>query len=146
MRQKKLLSCSSILQSASASILERGRELARLNHAVRQLLPDDLAVHCQVMNFRDKTLILGASSAARATQLRFMAPELRSSLQHSLSLNIETIKIRVLQETVESKPVVRRVPALSANSANLLAQTAQTVDHPELQEALYRIAAKMRSN
>ena len=146
MRQKKLLSCSSILQNATTSILERGRELARLNHVVRRLLPDDLAAHCQVMNFRDGTLVLGASSAARATQLRFMAPELQSTLRHSLPWHLETIKIRVLQETVEPTPVARRATALSAGSASLLAQTAQTLDHPELQEALYRIAAKMRHN
>lgn len=146
MRQNKLLSCSSILQNATASVLERGRELVRLNRAVRHLLPVDLAAHCQVMNFRDGTLVLGASSAARATRLRFIAPQLQSSLQQSLSAKLETIKIRVLPETVESTPTARQAQTPSTTSAELLAQTAQTLDHPELREALYRIAARMQNN
>ncbi len=146
MRQKKPLSCSSILQNATAAILKRGRELARLDHTVRRLLPNDLATHCQVVNFRDGTLVITTSSAARATQLRFTVPELQSRLQHQLPMKLETIKIRVRPENVQPARVTRPAQTLSATSANLLAQTAKTLDHPGLKEALYRIATRVRNN
>jgi hypothetical protein len=146
MRQNKPVSCYSILQNTNASVLERGRQLARLNDLVQQLLPDDLAAHCQVLNYRDGTLLLAAGSAARATRLRFIASELQSVLQQELPIHIETVKIRVLPESPQPTPAVRPAQTLSAASARLLAQTAQTMDHPGLQEALYRIAANMRKN
>ncbi len=109
-----------------------------------RLLPDGLAAHCKVMNLRRETLVISATSPAWAARLRFAAPELVKQLRCQFSMNVHTIEVRVLPEAFEIQSVIREKPEMSAASANLLAQTAQGVDHPGLREALYRLAAKTR--
>ncbi len=142
MRQNNAFPCADILRNAELPLLERARRLQRMEQAVLRLLPEDLAAHCSVMNLKNETLILGVASPAWAARLRFAVPEFTRQLQCQLSLAITGIDIRVLPESLDIQPVSRRPESLSMDNATLLAQTAESVDHPELREALYRLAAK----
>jgi len=145
MRQKKTVSCYQIMDNARLPLLERARKLQRLEQAVLGLLPENLAAHCSVMNLKNEILVLAAPSSAWAARLRFAGPELVKQLKNQFSLNLRSIQIRIQPETLEIQPTVRRPQLkLSLASGTLLAQTAQTVDHPALREALYRLAAKAR--
>ena len=144
MRQKDALPCSRILANAAFPILERARRLQRLEQAVLRLLPENLSAHCTVQNLKSEILVLATSSPAWAARLRFAAPDLIKQLECQLALTIRTIQLRVEPETVEIQVVKSRQPKLSLASGTLLAQTANSVNHPALQEALYRLAAKAR--
>ena len=146
MRKNNASPCANILQNAGLPLLERARSLQRLEQAVLRLLPEDLVAHCSVMNLKRETLILGVRSSAWAARLRFAAPELIKQLQCQLSLAATSIEVRVIPETLNIQPVSRKPEAISMDNATLLAQTAENVNHPELREALYRLAAKARES
>ncbi|MEA2080218.1 MAG: DUF721 domain-containing protein [Pseudomonadota bacterium] len=144
MRQKNTVSCCQILDNARLPLLERARKLQRLEQAVLGLLPEDVAAHCRVMNLKNKILVLAAPSSAWAARLRFAGPELVRQLNGQFALNLHTIQLRIQPQTSEKQSVRQHQLNLSMASGTLLAQTAQTVNHPALREALYRLAAKAR--
>jgi hypothetical protein len=59
-------------------------------------------------------------------------------------MEIRHVELKIHPETVDNQPVKRNPIELSLNNAELLAKTAKSINHPELQEALYRLAAKTR--
>ena len=144
MRQKKATSCSLILQNARLPILERAKKLQRLEQAVLQLMPADLAAHCTVMNLKNEILVLATTSSAWAARLRFAAPDLVKQLGCQHALNLRGIQVRIEPEISQIQEDKSHPPRLSMASGALLAQTAQTIKHPALQEALYRLAANAR--
>ncbi len=144
MRQKNTVSCCQILDNARMPLLERARKLQRLEQAVLGLLPENVAAHCKVMNLKNEILVLSAPSSAWAARLRFAGPELIKQLKSQFALNLRTIQIHIQPETVEIQSIRQQQLKLSLASGTLLAQTAQTVKHPALREALYRLAAKAR--
>ena len=144
MRHKDAVPCSRFLANAALPILERARRLQRLEQAVLRLLPENLSAHCTVQNLKSEILVLATSSPAWAARLRFVAPDLIKQLECQLALTIRTIQVRIEPETLDIQPVKRQQPKLSLASGTLLAQTANSINHPALQEALYRLAAKAR--
>lgn len=145
MPRKTATTCSRILENAAFPLLERAQKLLRLEQTVLRILPEDLATHCKVLNLRNKALIVSAPSSAWAARLRFAAPELMRQLRSAYSLDVETLQVRIRPPTAEPRPSRRTRPELSLASANLLAQTAQNIEHHGLQEALFRLAAKFRN-
>jgi hypothetical protein len=144
MRQKTTLSCSQILERAGLPILERSRKLSRLEQAVLQCLPAELGSHCNVVNLKNEILVLSTPSPAWAARLRFAVPDLVKQLKCQFSLEINRVVLKTQPEKKEIQPVKRPGMRLSLANATLLAQTAQSIRHPALQEALYRLAAKTR--
>jgi hypothetical protein len=142
MRQKNTVSCCQLLDNAKLPLLERARKLQRLEQTVLGLLPENVAAHCRVMNLKNEILILAAPSSAWAARLRFAGPELVKQLKSQFALKLRTIQIQIQPETLEIQSIRRPQLKLSLTSGTLLAQTAQTVKHPALREALYRLAAK----
>jgi hypothetical protein len=144
MRQKNTVSCYQILDNAKLPLLERARKLQRLEQAVLGLLPGNVAAHCKVMNLKNEILVLAAPSSAWAARLRFAAPELVQQLKGQYALQLRTIQVHIQPESHEIQSIRQPPLKLSLASGTLLAQTAQTVNHPALREALYRLAAKAR--
>jgi hypothetical protein len=144
MRQKNTISCCQILNNARLPLLERARKLQRLEQAVRGLLPEDVAAHCRVMNLKNEILVVAAPSSTWAARLRFAGPELVKQLEGQFALKLRSVQIRIQPETLEIPVSKQPKLKLSLASGTLLAQTAQTVNHPALREALYRLAAKAR--
>ncbi len=142
MPRKDAVSCSGILAAAALPILERARKLQRLEQVVLQLLPKNLSAHCKVQNLKSEILILTTTSPAWAARLRFAVPDLIKQLECQISLTLRAIQIKIEPETYELQPVKQHQPRLSTASGNLLAQAADSVNHPALREALYRLAAK----
>lgn len=144
MRQKAAFSCSEILEQAHLPVIERARRLTRLERAVLQSLPAELAAHCKVANLKNETLVLATSSPVWAGRLRFVAPDLIKQLKCQFSLEIRSVELKIQPESVDIQPVKKPPLQMSLRSATLLAQTAEAVGHPPLQEALLRLAAKTR--
>ena len=144
MRQKDTVSCCQILNNARLPLLERARKLQRLEKAVLGLLPEDVAVHCKVMNLKNEILVLAAPSSAWAARLRFAGTELVRQLRGQHAMKLRSVQIRIQPEADTIQSIKQPQLKLSLASGTLLAQTAQAVEHPALREALYRLAAKAR--
>jgi hypothetical protein len=145
MRHKDMLSCGQLLHDVKLPMLERALKLQRLERAVRALLPADLAAHCRVMNLKNECLVLAAPSSAWAARLRFASAALVTQLHDRYALPLRDVQVRVQPETSAIPEVNRPRATLSLASGTLLAQTAQTLNHAALREALYRLAAKARN-
>jgi len=142
MPRKEAVLCSRILAAAALPVLERARQLQRLEQTVLQLLPKNLSAHCKVQNLKSEILILTTSSPAWAARLRFAVPDLIKQLECQLALTLGAIQIKIEPGASDFLQVKQRQAKLSLASGCLLAQTAHSVNHPALQEALYRLAAK----
>jgi hypothetical protein len=144
MRKKAAAACSQLLERASLPMLERARKLARLEQAVLELLPAEFSTHCKLLNLKHDILVLSVTSPAWVARLRFSIPELHHQLSHKHGLTIRGTEIKIQPDIQQKQSVERPAQQLSMRSAELLAQTACTLDHAGLQEALYRIAARTR--
>lgn len=145
MRQKTTVRCSQILNQAALPILKRAGKLVRLEQAVLQLLPVDLSAHCQVVNLKQNILVLATTTPAWAGRLRFAAADLIKQLKHLHHLEVHRIELKIYPKSDNFHAVKRTPMQISLSNAELLAKTAQSINHPELQEALYRLAAKTRN-
>ena len=77
-------------------LLKKNQQLETINALVQPLLDEELALHCQVANFREGCLVLQADSAAWATRLRYQIPVLLQALRTPDRLpNIATIRLIV---------------------------------------------------
>jgi len=137
--------CFKLLEGAAVPLLERARKLARLEQAVLGLLPENLAGHCKVLNLKKETLVLSVNSSAWAARLRFAEPELIRQLQCHFPELVRSVQVRIQPPSVERSPKQHPKLKISMENAELLAQTARSIQHPDLQEALYRLAAKARN-
>jgi len=146
MPQKNTVCCCQVLDYARLPLLERARSLQRLEQAVLGLLPENLAAHCRVINLKKEILILAVPSSAWAARLRFAGPELVRQLNGRSALKLRSIQVHIQPESEKIQSIKQPPLQLSLASGTLLAQTAQTINHPALREALYRLAAKAREN
>lgn len=144
MPRNNATTCSRLLEAAALPLVERARKLLRLEQTVLQILPQGLAAHCKVLNIRNKILVLEAPSSVWAARLRFAAPDLLRQLQSGAALNVDTLQVRVRPALPEKPPAHHAHPQISMENANLLAQTANSIEHRGLKEALFRLAAKAR--
>lgn len=144
MSRNNATACYLLLETAALPLVERARKLLRLEQTVLKILPNDLSARCKVLNIRNKILILETPSSAWAARLRFAAPELLRQLQSRAALNLDALQVRVRPAPPESPVARRSQPKISMESGTLLAQTANGIEHRELKEALFRLAAKAR--
>ena len=123
-----------------------GRELAAqkaLLADVRQCLPADLAAHCAAAQLRDDTLVLHVDSAAWATRLRYLAPQLARALATEYR-SLRTVKVRLL--IAQSRQDQAKTPAQhSDRAAKIIHNSADHANSAALQTALRRLGDAVRS-
>jgi len=73
----------------------RVRERQATLDQLKAVLPADLAGKIATAGLDGGRLSIGVTSAAWASRLRYMAPELRRSLGEALGVKIDSVKIRV---------------------------------------------------
>ncbi len=129
--------------------------LSKLNQEFKQALahhvPAAWLAHCQVANVHEMTLIVSVDSAAWASRMRYQHAKI---LQIYQSLDIlplppvQRILIRVHPSTATplvkiAEPAASSVinsRTVSAQTAQLLAETAENVEYAPLQAVLQRLA------
>lgn len=126
-------------------ITQHAQLLERLNHAFQQSLPAQFSAHCKLANISGTTLILHTDNAAYSSLIRFQAPVLCKKLSQDLSLDINTIEVKVrpnqpLFENQSSNSI-----ALPASASTALKQTADTMEDGPLKAALERLALRKKS-
>lgn len=76
-------------------LVERAREAGALDARVRALLPDELAAHVTGAVLNGDTVVVLADSAAWATRIRFMAPELVARLAPRYDGGVARVRVKV---------------------------------------------------
>jgi hypothetical protein len=136
--------------SALGRLNARRHELDALLARVRRLLPPTLAPHCVATVAKAERLVLFADSPAWSSRLRFFSSELATALcGQGLFRAPPRVEIRVhLPATLPGRDAAGTPPRaplqLSAGTASLLAQTAASLEDPELAAALRRLSRHRR--
>lgn len=128
-----------------ARLLEQVHRLQSLNALLRACLDTEAAPHIQVADLSADRLVVHADSAAWATRLRYLAPQLLRCLHKTPQLtNVRHLDIRVIPHGQPTTSVAH--PAvLSADSASILESAAAGISDPPLRTALKRLARRGRS-
>lgn len=129
-------------QSVLAFIQNKVQQLTKLNPIWLAEIPSDLAEHTRIANFRDGYLIVECDSAAWATRLRYILPDITQKLlKHPDFRDLTHIEwnIQPLFHTPNTQ-LSPLPPMLSSASAELLKNAADNIHVKSLQEALLRIA------
>lgn len=126
--------------SGYSNLVKHARELNSLNLQLQRHLPASLGKHCQLANYRSNTMIIQSESAAWASKLRYLLPQLRRELsQYPVFSGLKDIHIRVAATVTESREKPSP-PRLSNQSALLLEQAAASISDPDLGKALAQLA------
>lgn len=124
-----------------AQIMQQAELLRQINHSFHQLLYDaNLAEHCQVMSWKQGCLTIRVDSAAWATRLRFLTPQLLASLRIELK-ELKEICYRVRPAEVTTPLNYWKKAPLSSESAELLTTVAENVIDMKLKAALEHFIA-----
>ena len=121
-----------------AELVQQARENRRSTEQVRRQLPAELARHVSGAQFEQGRLVLLTHSPVWASRLRYAEPGLRAALNHA-----GEIRVKVLPSGGAAPPRRRqrtRSAALSAKSAAQIRAIAATIEDPQLNQALLRLA------
>lgn len=130
-----------------AILVTRTRQLASLTRILRQQLDPAIASHCYVGRIEHNRLVVIVDSAAWATKFRFYSAALLPALKnaHHSFAKIEQIQVKILTPTGQdwtsaAAPAVTVRPSLNEENARGITTLADSIDDPELQAALNRLA------
>jgi len=127
-----------------AILITRTRQLSRWTAMLRKQLDDALAGHCYIGALDDSTLTIFVDDAAWATRLRFQSAQLIPRLREAGSVfsDVQRIAVKILNldRAAEAARQETPGPALSSDNANIINSLSDSIDDPELQQALQRLA------
>jgi len=132
----------SIDKFLGSQITDKKLLIEKLNAIILPLLPEISQSHITTASYNkdNQELILIADSPVWAARLRTQHRTIITKLQNELSFPVSSIKVK-FQQPVKNKPEAKKhLPNLSDKSAELIRQTANSVEDEELKNALLRLA------
>ncbi|MBL1260871.1 MAG: DUF721 domain-containing protein [Thiotrichaceae bacterium] len=139
-------SVKKLLSSGKSTQLRRltqfSRQLTELSALTQSCLPSPWQGQCQAVNIRGKTLILQTESPAWASQLRFYAPAMLSTLTHHHCNYIKEISIRIKPVSALTPADTRQKMNISSQSATLITSLAESTTDNNLRRSLLRLASR----
>ncbi len=135
-----------VIEQASdelATLITRTRQLKRLTYILRRHLDEHLAKHCYIGNISAPTLTILVDGASWATKLRFATPDLLEKLseENQVFNGLKQIKVKILTPTRESETTVtHHGPQMNLENAKGLQSLAESIEDPDLQRALNKLA------
>lgn len=125
-----------------AGLLQQSQQWQRLDHAVKSLLPPNLAPHFQVACIENHCLVLIAANSMASGRLRMILPSLLPALIR-LDNRIGDVRIKNIPHTPPS-PKTKNLH-LSEQALQQFANTADRLQHhSELAEALQKLVEHHR--
>lgn len=124
-------------------IFDKIRALNLIQEKVQTYLDPVLAKYCQVANLAENRLVLLVANGSVATQVRFMANDLLKKFSQDPSLqhvrHIEC-KVRPARTKVSDDKKDYQVQPLSADTAAIVRELADTIEDKKLREIMLRIS------
>lgn len=143
-------------EQINPNFIIQAKKLARLTKLVHSILPVECHSHVSVGGIRDRNLMLITDSPVWTTRLRQLSPQILQHIrantpekQASQVIHHVQISTRYNNSTVEKQQALskenRHRPQLSEKSGLMLAQSAESIDHPKLKTALLKLASHSKS-
>ena len=131
----------SSLSDEGQSLVYRAKILARMNTALKPLLPNSARKHIVIMNIKMNSVILAADSAVQLTYLRFEHQNLLNNIKQIPGLEGVTQLHFKVQPTafVSSKKLVRKA-LMSEQTSRMIRQSAEGFEDKSLRAALVRLS------
>ena len=152
-------------EQINPKFINQAKKLARYTALLRKILPAECLSHVKVANIRDQNLMLITDSPVWTTRLRQLSPQILRSL-HDNPVNdelssdnfpiIHHVQISTRYQAsghassgfsgnldIENSPQKksRHAPQISSKTAELLSQSANSIDDLQLKKALLRVAS-----
>jgi hypothetical protein len=125
-----------------AALMPQAERLLELRKILASLLPDSLARHCSVANYKQGRVIVFASNGAIAAKLKLMLPSLLERLSGRAS---EVTGLEVLVQARESgHQVADKSAKMSEAATSALAAFSEQLPDSELKTAVSRIVFQHR--
>lgn len=125
------------------------KKVEQLHAVVSKHLDNNLQAYCKVTSFINGKLTIVAANSSITSQLHFQSPELLRKLKQEASLQgIQTIQCKVQVQTNRSRRALtkpRTVKPLSAESASIIADIAETIEDSKLRAAMQRLAKNVKA-
>ena len=127
-------------------LIDKVNRLHAVNQYLHDILEPNLVKHCKTANIKGHQLILITDTAAWATRLRYITPDLIKILRKKIELKeIETIHCVISPKnfTVESeKPTAQTKPFISDKNIRLLKSVAESIHEETLKKALLKLTKR----
>lgn len=136
------------------ALFSKLKVLAEINRQLINYLDPKLAPYCQAANLHHRCLIMMVANGSVATQLHYQIPDLIAKFQNnSLLQTINEIKCKVrpsqhlspLLSTSHVQTPIRNELYLSAKSAEIVRETAESMKDPKLKAIMQKIASHTRN-
>jgi len=131
--------------SALNKMTQRAQLLEQLNHTFQQSLPAQFSAHCKLANISGSTLIIHTDNASYSSLIRFQAPALCRTLSQELSLDINTIEVKVRPNYMPYENQSSNSISLPSSASQALKQTADTMEDGPLKDALERLSKRRKT-
>ena len=137
-------SISDIFSSSDtlSQLCDHIQKLNSLQTKLRDHLEPPLKEHVIIADYRQKTLIFHADSAAWATKLRYRAPEILKLFRDDLP-DLRSIRTKSLPIETATVQKTRVAAKASASTVAAMRQVADRITDPPLRAVLLSIADKL---
>jgi len=144
----------SINEQINPEFVIQAKKLAKYTQLLHKILPVECHNHVEVANIRDQNLMLITDSPVWTTRLRQLSPQIlqflrthtpdneakRAQIIHHIQISTRYHgSIGNEQQTLNKKN--RHKPKISEKTATMLSQSADSISHPQLKSALFKIAS-----
>jgi hypothetical protein len=129
------------LNAQLLNICQRSIQLDELNCKIKATLPAPLNNYCLVAAFNSGCLLITATNAAWATELRYRLPELRDKLRKAGLYQLSSIKIALAEFDPQQPQKKLPTRKLLSNSARTnIRNVGELCSYQPLRDALYHLA------
>lgn len=141
-----------INEQINAKFVIQAKKLDQYTRLLHQILPVECRNHVEVANIRNQNLMLITDSPVWTTRLRQLSPKIlqfihenspkidKTQIIHHVQISTRYHSTRTGQQNSSSRES-RHKPQISEKSAELLKQSASSINHKQLKSALLRIAS-----
>jgi hypothetical protein len=136
--------CAFLAQpDAIASLMPQAQRLIKLRKILAAALPESLARHCSIANYKQGKVVVFAANSAVAAKLKLLSPGLSEELSKR-AVEVTGLEVRVQPLNSEGQPVEKSAK-MSIEAADAVGRLAGQLSDSELKTALARIAGRGRS-
>jgi hypothetical protein len=125
-----------------AQLMPQARRLIELREILAAVLPESLARHCSIANYKQGKIVIFAANGAIAAKLKLMLPTLSEQLSKRA---MEVTGLEVCVQPLNSDPqVVEKSAKMSSEAAWALVRLGEQLPDSELKIALGKFASRHR--
>jgi hypothetical protein len=138
-------------EQINPKLVKQATILAQYTQMLRNVLPVECHNHVEVANIRQQILMLITDSPVWTTRLRQLSPRIlqyfnenrtseTATLIHHIQISTRYQKKSTRKENSASESH-RHKPVISSKTAEILSQSAETIEHKELKDSLLKLAS-----